>query len=153
MTDDLNKKFPEEFYRGLSSMDQITEEGFIKAAAFSFPKDTKRQDGLCELSINWNDDEGSLDNLAHRRKVGSNEQQFKIGYCIVNRVAMEQNMLFYIKANKLSYERRPEEAREDNDYQENKYHGNLLMPKNIDGNLRKNIQHTLATLAQVKYEW
>ncbi len=126
---DTKVEFPEEFYRGLSSTDSITDEGFIKAAAFSFPKNTDREDELCELSINWNDDAGALDNLAKRHKIGCAEQQFKVGYCVINRVIMEQNMLSYIKTNKINYERRPEEAREENDYQGNKYHGNLLMPK------------------------
>lgn len=46
-----------------------------------------------------------------------------------------------------SYERRPVEASEENDYQENLYHGNLLMKNTLDKQVKKNIQHTLAFMA------
>ncbi|MCD7771562.1 MAG: hypothetical protein LUH23_05700 [Oscillospiraceae bacterium] len=146
-------EYPNEFYRGLSSSNCITDEGFVTAAAFLFRENKERDEDLLELSINWNDDEGALYNLGSRHKVGCEDRQFKAGYCVVNRVYMEQYMNCYIKTGKMKYERRPEEAREDNEYQDNRYHGNLLMPKGIDSNLKKNIQYALATLAQMSHSW
>ena len=46
-----------------------------------------------------------------------------------------------------SYERRPVKASEENDYQENLYHGNLLVKNTLDKQVKKNIQHTLAFMA------
>ena len=61
---------PDKFYRGISSADAISAEGYITEAAFSFDKFDRnpRSDDYCELSINWNDDEGALLTLLSQRK-------------------------------------------------------------------------------------
>lgn len=48
---------------------------------------------------------------------------------------------------RFKYERRPIEARPEEDVHPNPYHGNLLMLNDLDKNAKKNIQHSLATLA------
>lgn len=52
---------PERFYRGISTKDAISSEGYITEAAFSFDDFAKnpRDDNYCELSVNWNDNEGA----------------------------------------------------------------------------------------------
>ena len=74
---------PERFYRGISTKDAISSEGYITEAAFSFDDFAKnpRDDNYCELSVNWNDNEGALLTLLSQKKPFKQEPQFKIGYC------------------------------------------------------------------------
>ena len=54
-------EYPDEFYRGISSPNDITSEGYVTAGAFQFDTyDPKLGDEYCELSINWNDEEKAL---------------------------------------------------------------------------------------------
>lgn len=143
----MEKDYPEEFYRGVSSSDQITKEGFAMAAAFRFSDQPRKNDGLYDLSINWNDDVGALETLLTQKKPGKEDYQFKIGYFTLNTAYLNMIMKQFIDEKIFSYERCPILAQADNDYQENLYHGNLLLQNNVDSNIRKNIQHTLAVLA------
>ena len=137
---------PEEFYRGLSSPDTVTEQGYPTEAAFRF-LDFNRSDGYNELSVNWNDDEGSLEKLLSQRKSSKEEPQFKIGYCKIYKSMMRMLMKAYMDEGMLSYERRPIEENSESDIEANPYHGNLLMKKDVGNMIKKNIQCSLATLA------
>lgn len=137
---------PDEFYRGLPSQDTVTEQGYPTEAAFRFIY-FDREDGYSELSINWNDDEGSLEKLLSQRKPFKEEFQFKVGYCKIQKSMMKMLMKTYMDDEVFSYERKPVEADAAADIEANKYHGNLLMKKDAGGLIKKNIQCSLATLA------
>ena len=140
---------PDKFYRGISSADAISAEGYITEAAFSFDKFDRnpRSDVYCELSINWNDDEGALLTLLSQRKPFKDEPQFKIGYCSIQKSMMRELFRPYMADENFAYERRPIQKDEENDIAENPYHGNLLLKKDASKALKKNIQCGLATLA------
>lgn len=142
--------YPEEFYRGVSSPNEVTQEGYLMSGAFKFPNydgASREDDGFCELSINWNDDEKALEILLEQHKPFKEEKQFKAGYCMINRMSLDLMFKPYIDDGCFSYERRPVEENLDEDVQANPYHGNLLMLNELDRNTKKNIQHSLATLA------
>ena len=143
-------EYPDEFYRGISSIDYITPEGYVSAAAFQFdPYDSSRDDEYCELSVNWNDNEESLQVLLNQHKPMTEDKQFKGGYCTINRIALNNHFKLYMDSKAFTYERRPVEATEENDYQENLYHGNLLMKNTLDKQVKKNIHHALALMAGI----
>ena len=141
-------EYPEEFYRGISSPNDITESGYVTAGAFQFDQyDSQRGDEYCELSVNWNDNEESLQVLLDQHKPQREDKQFKGGYCTINRTLLNNMFKGHMDSEEFSYEGRPVEASEENDYQENLYHGNLLMKNTLDKQVKKNIQHTLAFMA------
>ena len=131
-------EYPDEFYRGISSIDYITPEGYVSAAAFQFdPYDSSRDDEQCELSVNGNDNEESLQVLLNQHKPMKEDKQFKGGYCTINRIALNNQFKLYMDSKAFTYERRPVEATEENDYQENLYHGNLLMKNTLDKQVKR----------------
>ena len=141
-------EYPKEFYRGISSPNDITENGYVTAGAFQFDTyDSQRGDEYCELSVNWNDNEEALQVLLDQHKPQKEEKQFKGGYCTINRALLNNMFKGYMDSEVFSYERRPVEASKENDYQKNLYHGNLLMKNTLDKQVKKNIQHTLAFMA------
>lgn len=144
------EEYPEEFYRGVSSLENVTKEGYVMAGAFKFDNydgNSRGDDGFCELSINWNDNEDAKKILLEQHKPFKEEKQFKAGYCIVKRAYVDQMLKPYISKGHFSYERRPVEENLSEDIQANPYHGNLLVHNDLDKNAKKNIQHSLATLA------
>lgn len=146
----MSNRFPNEFYRGVSTKDQITSQGYAMAAAFQFPQYDgafRGDDGYCEVSINWNDSDNALNVLLNQRKEGTDEVQFKIGYLKLSRMILHNVMKCYMDDSIFAYERRPVQPTESNGFYDNPYHGNLLLKNNVDKNIRKNIQHTLATIA------
>lgn len=146
----MQNNFSQEFFRGISTIDFITPEGYIKAGAFKFSEydnNLRNGDGFCELSINWNDDEYALTTLLEQHKPFKEEKQFKVGYCVIERTHLDLLLRNLIKNGHFSYERKPILENEEKDIQVNPYHGNLLMLNNLDKNVQKNIQHSLATLA------
>lgn len=140
--------YPSEFYRGLSAKDNVTSEGYVTASAFSFDKyDESRCDDYCELSINWNDDEGALHTLLSQHKPFKEEKQFKVGYAKLPISIIHSMFRQFIDDNMFAYERKPISANPDADIAENPYHGNLLVSKKLNSNIKKNIQYSLATIA------
>ena len=85
--------------------------------------------------------------LLDQHKPQREDKQFKGGYCTINRTLLNNMFKGYMDSEEFSYERRPVKASEENDYQENLYHGNLLMKNTLDKQVKKNIQHTLAFMA------
>ena len=141
-------EYPDDFYRGLSSKDTVTPEGYVTTAAFSFDKyDATRGDNYCELSINWNDNEGSLQTLLLQHKPFKEEKQFKTGCAKLPLNIIQIMFKQFIDDNVFDYERRPILSDPEADIAENPYHGNLLMHKDLNTSIKKNIQHSLATIA------
>lgn len=145
----METKYPEELLRGISSANDITPEGYVMAGAFKFDEydPNYRNDGWCELSINWNDDSEALQVLLDQHKPGKDDKQFKAGYCKLRLSTLHIMFKQYIDDNNFFYERQPIDASEENDNQANPYHGNLLMQNSLTKNAKKNLQHALATLA------
>lgn len=140
--------YPIELIRGLSPNDSITPEGYVTASGFQFdPYDAKRGDNYCELSINWKDDDGAIDKVLMQHKPNCAVPQFSIGYAIVERSKIDIMLKTYVDKLHFSYERCPVEGDKLKDIDDNPYHGNLLVNESVGKQAKKNIQHSLATLA------
>ena len=140
--------YPDEILRGIPTKDFVTPEGYASSAAFQFEEyDPDRGDDFCEASINWVHDEGAVDVLLRQKKTrkGDVQPQFRVGYCRFARAALHSFFDPLFAKSLLSYERKPLEADELNP--ENKYHGNILLNKDVSKPLKQNIQAALATLA------
>lgn len=134
------ENFPEELYRGVSSSNDITKEGYIMAGAFKFDNydgDLRNNDGFCELSINWNDDAGALSVLLNQHKPFRDEKQFKAGYCKIQKAYVDLVLKQYINDGYFTYERSPITENAEEDIPSNPYHGNLLMLNELDKNTKK----------------
>ena len=140
--------YPDECFRGLSDKNSITQRGYMSSSAFQF-KEYKREDreiddGFIELSVNWNDDDGAITTLLSQKKPGTDNLQFKVGYCKLNRLQIEIMLKQYIRDKQFSYERKPFEEDVEKAIEANPYHGNLLLHCSVDNGMKKNIEHMLA---------
>lgn len=128
--------FPEEFWRGLANVDFISQ-GYVLAAAFQFDDDV-REDNYRELSINWNDDDGSLEKILTRTKANG-KLQFSGGAAKLSLSMAKMVLKSFIDNRQFDYERRPVEG--------NDYHGNLLVSADLPKQLRSQISNGLALVA------
>lgn len=128
--------FPEEFWRGLANVDFISQ-GYVLAAAFQFDDDV-REDNYRELSINWNDDDGSLEKILTQTKANG-KLQFSGGAAKLSLSMAKMVLKSFIDNRQFDYERRPVEG--------NDYHGNLLVSADLPKQLRSQISNGLALVA------
>ncbi|MCD8290793.1 MAG: hypothetical protein LUC91_04750 [Prevotella sp.] len=146
--------YPLDFYRGVSNPENnVSSSGQALAGIFQFDGRNSSNVDYDELSINWNDDPDSIQTLYHQHKPHSEDRQFKYGYCKIELSEIKCYFRSYIRNREFGYERRPIEGKESDDIQPNPYHGNLLIPKDIEKGIKKNIQHSLATLAREVIKW
>jgi hypothetical protein len=131
--------YPDEFLRGIPNSDFIGEDGFPTSDLFHFkPRDhTVREDNFIEESINWKDDEGAIIQLLDQRK-DDNSIQFKGGIAVLSRNHLDQIISSPSVRGQLSYERR--------EILNNKYHGNLLLQKDVSKRVMNRIAASIATL-------
>lgn len=129
------KRYPEEFIRGISSKDFI-QNGYVLPSAFQFDGQS-RDDKKSEASINWIDDEGAI-TVALKQRKDSGKLQFPAG---VAKLKLEEVKLILknFSEEEFSYERAPIEG--------NRYHGNLLMKSTINKQVRQLITNGLALAA------
>ncbi len=120
--------YPDYFLRGLSSKDCIVD-GRLVAGAFNGFTPSARHSDYEELSINWLDDNGAIDEAQNKKK-GNGEVQFKFGVAILSRNRMDMNLKHYrLNKNDFDYERHKIPG--------NEYHGNLLASKALKPQIRK----------------
>ena len=113
--------FPSHCLRGIPNT-SFLEDGNIGSHLFYFPE-IPRGDGWKELSINWVDDDLVFEfTLSQKKEDG--EFQFKSGFVIVprNEIDRLKNRLT-IPSEALAYERQS--------LDENPYHGNILLQKDV----------------------
>lgn len=139
--------FPSSFFRGISAETDVDRGVFLKASAFQFGEvPEERTDNNRELSIIWNDCEDSLDTLLRQRNKKGNIQ-FSSGYATIKLSRFEDTVINYIAGNMVGYERKPITEDVDKGIEANPYHGNILLHNSASDQLKKNIQHSLATIA------
>ena len=127
---EIENNYPESFFRG------VTEEGKIKleygrasADIFHFNGQHKNEKGLDEESINWNDDEGALENLKNIKIEKLDILKYERGGIVRIPTRKLKEMKNRYK-DEFFYERKPVEG--------NDYHGNILLDLNkIDKVLKK----------------
>jgi len=124
--------YPESLLRGIRKAKWV-DDGVILADAFEPDERTDRKDGLLETSINWEDDEGALEQLlrqpAFRENGAARVRTAHVRY--VARSAAGQR--------RLDFERRPDPEQPDNEY-----HGNLLFVAMASKQIRRHLAAALA---------
>jgi len=109
---------PSNFIRGIPNATFLNEGGSVGAHLFYFDLTSDRDDGWIEQSINWEDDDSTIEFTMQQRK-SDGELQFKTGVVVVPKDEIEKlNSRPTIKGL-LSFERR--------ELIDNPYHGNLLL--------------------------
>lgn len=138
--DIASKPFPECFLRGFNTPDCFTKEQNIAIGAFQFGNHTdERNDNYHEASINWEDDEGSVKTLLEQKKDNTNELMFKYGYARLPLNLVKMTLKSLMSKDYLNFERKPLEN--------NPYHGNILIPGDINKQEKSMIQNNLAAIA------
>lgn len=128
--------YPLTCIRGIPNQ-SFMEDDFPNAELFKkFDENPERTDDYNEISINWEDDEGALKLIMEQKKKDSDQYQFKIGGAIVSRTELDRLCKKPQVKGWLSYERREVEG--------NKYHGNILLKKNVTKAMRNLIASNLA---------
>ena len=111
------EKYPENFYRGISSKGFIASDGHPDIQAFTFDE-PPRGDSYREMSINWNDSDESLEVLLNQKKTNGSIQ-FVGGAINIDLAEIRRILSPFIVDKRFDYERRPCEG--------NIFHGNLLL--------------------------
>ena len=136
--------YPDKCVRGIPNNDEQyvidKEKPLVGPGLFQF-KDTKRSDGMIELSVNWLDDNRAIEIALDQRKENG-ELQFKAGVVLLSRDKIDEICCRPNIKGYLAYERRP--------LNNNPYHGNILLRKNINKHTKKQISDTLALMAVIK---
>lgn len=130
---ELEKTFPSSLFRGFT-VSAIQDDGMLSASAFEFKEFDGR--GIQECSVNWNDDAGSLLQIAAQKKENG-QKQFKYGACQISRAVIDRmSGLAAAIAAGFNYERKPVEG--------NPYHGNLLCKTELSRSGKKALCGMLA---------
>ncbi len=129
------ENYPDYCIRGLSEPGMVVNE-IVTGAAYDFQLNKDRTDGYLELSVNWKDEETVIDFTLQQKKNNGN-RKFKHGVAILPRNKINIGKVNSKFIDKVSYERKPLKG--------NKYHGNLLLKKEMgQKNLKRIVASTLA---------
>jgi hypothetical protein len=127
--------YPENCIRGIPNSDFLINDGAIGSHLFYFKTEHKRDDGLIEQSINWEDDDTVIEFTLNQKKENG-ERQFKAGVAIIPREEIDRLSKRPTIRDLVTYERQP--------LQNNPYHGNILLQANVPKPTMKNIAAYLA---------
>ncbi len=127
--------FPNLFIRGISNKQDLDEESIVLSGAFDFQEVSREDEYGNELSINWIDDDGAIDEAKNKEKENG-ELQFKAGLAILNRTKIDLFFHDHIEQNRFNYER--------DALPNNKYHGNLLINKSVKKSIVKILKASLS---------
>ena len=108
--------YPEYMIRGIPNQGFFDSDDRPTTGLFQF--DSVRNDGLAELSINWYDEDASLDHIMNQRKEATDKIQFEAGAAVLFRSFIDMLDTRKMLEGVLSYERALLPG--------NSYHGNLL---------------------------
>lgn len=141
--------YPEEMIRGISCPDARDEYGGVTSSAFQ-PFIDEREDEYSELSICWHDEADVWSVLKTQLNSRTNDFQFKKGFAILSKSEIDRQRARNLRVENdeyWKYERAPIDG-------QNKYHGNILVKKNIDRRKRVQLlqQLCLAFVRFVEFE-
>lgn len=138
--DIASKPFADCFLRGFNTKDCFTKEQNIAIGAFQFGNHAdERNDNYHEASINWEDDEGAVKTLLEQKKEDTDDLMFKYGYARLPLNLVKMTLKSLMTKDYLNFERKPLEI--------NPYHGNILIPGDINKQEKSMIQNNLAAIA------
>ena len=126
--------YAEKMIRGISDPSWVSDDGYASASLFQF-KESNRLEGFLELSINWYDDEGALEQIFNQRKKDGGIQ-FKGGAAILSKKSVNSinKIPQYIGTTHFDRDKLPD----------NRYHGNIMISSNLHKMARLGISHYLA---------
>ncbi len=127
--------FPNNFIKGIPNEECMVKDGSIATHLFYFKESSDREDENLEQSINWEDDNETLNFTLNQKKDDGNFQ-FQSGLA---RVPIEEIKQLNNKPtvnNVISYER--------DILDNNPYHGNLLIPSNVPKPTRRKLAAGIA---------
>ena len=139
--------YPDSFFRGVQSINDVDANYYLKSSAFLFGSQVRSEDGMRELSIIWDDCDDALDKLLNQKNKNGTGYQFEPGYATVQLSRFTSTVVNHIQGGMVSYERSPIIGDKEKGIESNPYHGNILLHETASDQMKKNIQHTLATLA------
>lgn len=139
--------YPATFFRGVQKMNDVDANYYLKSSAFLFGSQIRDEDGMRELSIVWNDCDEALGTLLNQKNKNGTGYQFEPGYATIQLSRFTSTVVNHIQRGMVSYERKAIVEDKENGIEPNPYHGNILLHKTASEQMKKNIQHTLATLA------
>ena len=134
--DAIEESYPEKMLRGISSF-KFIEGGILTDAVFEL--DPVRDDGYCEISITWYENQEAFDILMSQVSIRREELQFKAGAAELDRIELTKKMENHFLESNIKYERKPSST--------NKYHGNLLVKNDLSKQMKRLIKCGFATLA------
>lgn len=143
----IRKDYPSCFFRGVKKDTDVDNEVYLKASAFLFGSEVRKEDGMRELSIVWNDCKEALASLLKQKNKRGTGSMFEAGYATIQLSRFTSTVINQMEDGLVSYERRPIEENKAMGIEGNPYHGNILLHSKASEQMKKNIQHTLATLA------
>jgi hypothetical protein len=132
--------YPEQFLKGIPNKDFVGDDNAPTSDLFYFRLEHqkgKRNDNFLEESISWRDDSGA-DNIIFSQTKTDGAIHFKAGATVMCRHELDRLMKKPLNKDKLCYERR--------EIHGNKYHGNLLLLKNVKQREMKKIAATIANV-------
>jgi len=136
-------EFPDSCIRGITNSTCLTEVSTVASTSlYEFSK-MCRADGWIEESINWNDDTNAID-FTWKQKNENGEYKFKIGIAILPHIKLDTLIRRHGIADRFKYERTPVQE------PPNKYHGNLLMRKDVGKPLKNILRSQLAWASNVR---
>ena len=131
--------YPQKMLRGISSKNFIIE-GILTEDVFNL--DPVREDGYCEISVTWYDNQEAFDVIMSQKSDRRDEIQFQAGAAELDRGEIVTKMKAHFLSENLSYERCPTAN--------NRYHGNLLVKNSLSKQMKRLINCGLATFANNK---
>lgn len=94
--------YPQKMLRGISSKNFIVE-GILTEDVFNL--DPVREDGYCEISVTWYDNQEAFDVIMSQKSDRRDEIQFQAGAAELDRVEIVTKMKVHFLSKNLSYER------------------------------------------------
>lgn len=133
----MPEDYPETLLKGIPKQDLIEGQRVVWTAFI--PPSGNAVNGWKESSINWEDDDGAIEQLRSQRKNG--RFQFEPGIVRLFRSEVDAIIKDFNAHEKFRYER--------NKIDGNDYHGNLLFSENIRSELRITICGALSRNARL----
>jgi len=129
--------FPDNCIKGILHEDFLLDDETVATHLFYFEMRYPRDDGWVEQSINWEDDDSVIEFTLKQEKENG-VIKFKAGVVIIPREGIDRLSKLSNVLGKISYER---QSLENNN---NPYHGNILLKKNVPRHTMIMIAGTLA---------
>jgi hypothetical protein len=137
----MYEEYPDTFARGILN-EQFISDGLPDTALFTDFRDTERDDGYNELSINWVDNKCAIAILSEQLNKDRTDKLYKSGVGVFSTKELNHICKSLSYKDNVSYERHPIDT--------NRYHGNILLKKETSKKRKNMIAATIATMCFIK---